>query len=114
MNEIDKALLQDMRDAARKALEYTKGKTVETLVEQDELIGFAVVRAIEIIGEAGNRVSAETQVSLPNIPWRRIVGMRNRVIHDYLNVDYEIVWEVVTEGLPALLAELDTVLKDEM
>ncbi|MDX2137052.1 MAG: DUF86 domain-containing protein [Chloroflexota bacterium] len=113
MNDHDKALLQDMREAARKAIEYTRGKTRETLVEDDELIGFAVVRAIEIIGEAANRVSSETQTTFTTIPWRRVIGMRNRIVHDYLNVDYDIVWEVITEGLPALMLELDSILRDE-
>jgi uncharacterized protein with HEPN domain len=110
MNERDEARLRDMLDAAHKARSYIKGQTRASLEANNEILGFAVVRAIEIIGEAASRVTPETRDSLPQIEWGNIIGMRNRIIHDYLNVDYDIVWKVATENLVALIIELEKIL----
>jgi uncharacterized protein with HEPN domain len=64
---------------------------------------FAVVRAIEILGEAASRISPETQEAAPQVPWRAIVGMRNRLIHGYFETDPAIVWNTATTEIPALL-----------
>jgi uncharacterized protein with HEPN domain len=110
MNERDEARLRDMLDAAHKARSYVKGQSRTSLEANDEILGFAVVRAIEIIGEAASRVSSETRASLPQIEWGNIIGMRNRIIHDYLNVDYDIVWKVATQSLVSLVEELEKLL----
>ena len=83
------------------------------MLDSNQMFAFALVRAVEIIGEAASRVSQETRETIPGIPWREIVGMRNKVIHDYVNVDHDIVWDVATVDLPALLAELERVLPPE-
>jgi uncharacterized protein with HEPN domain len=70
---------------------------------------FAVLRAIEIIGEAASRVSEETRNMVPAVPWGAVVAMRNRLIHAYFDVDTHIVWKTVTEEIPTLLEELRTV-----
>jgi uncharacterized protein with HEPN domain len=75
-----------------------------------ELLGFALVRAVELVGEAASKVTPETRQAHPDIPWRNIIGMRNRIVHDYLNVDYDIVWTVVTDNLPPLIKQLDAIL----
>lgn len=111
MNERDSTRLQDMLAVARRARNFVEGKKAADLKADDYLIGFAVVRAIEILGEAANKVSAETRVLLPAIQWAEIVGMRNRIVHDYLNVDYDIVWGVVQNDLPPLIQELEQFLK---
>lgn len=67
---------------------------------------FAVVRAIEIVGEAAARLTDEGRASLPGIPWPAVVGMRNRIVHAYFDVDREIVWRTVDTELPALIAAL--------
>ena len=67
---------------------------------------FALARCVEIVGEAASRLSTEAQASTPAIPWPAIVGMRNRLIHAYFDVDTEIVWKTVTEELPALATQL--------
>lgn len=74
---------------------------------------FAVVRAVEIVGEAATRVSIEARASAPGIPWAAIVGMRNRVVHAYFSIDRDIVWNTVTRELPQLLQALQaTLVKD--
>ena len=65
---------------------------------------FAVVRAIEIIGEAASKVSEETRLSAPAIPWKAIIGMRNRVVHAYFDIDADILWKAAAEEIPALAA----------
>lgn len=67
---------------------------------------FALVRAIEIIGEAASKISAGGRTELPTVPWNSIVGMRNRLVHAYFDVDLDILWNTVTQALPPLHAQL--------
>jgi len=109
MNERDEVRLRDMLDVARKAQNFMRGKTRATL-DTDDLLSFGVVRAIEIIGEAASKVSQRTRAKLTQIEWKNIIGMRNRVIHDYGNVNLTTVWEVVIEDIPPLIVELEKIL----
>jgi len=108
MNERDETRLRDMLDAARRA--FVHGKERDVLETDNYLVGFAGVRAIEIIGEAASKIASETRAAFPQIEWNNIIGMRNRIIHDYLRVDYDIVWKVLTDNLPQLIAELERIL----
>ena len=71
---------------------------------------FAVVRAIEVVGEAASKVTDETKATSPAIPWASIVGMRNRLIHGYFDIDSDVVWKTVTEEIPALHRSLKLLL----
>lgn len=113
MNEKDKNLLRDMRKAAIRARKFTENKSREDLEADEEILGFAVVRAIEIVGEAASKIELQTRKDIDNIAWGDIIGMRNRLAHDYLNVDYDIVWTVVTKNLPELIEQLDVLIADE-
>ena len=113
MNERDETRLRDMLDAARTAVSFVAGRTWESL-DSDLMFAYAAVRAIEIVGEAAARVTQPTRDQLSSIPWHNIIGMRNRVIHNYLNVDNDIVWEVLTQNLPSLIAELERILNEGM
>lgn len=75
----------------------------------DENLQLACVHLVQTIGEAASRVSAVTRARCPAVPWRQVIGMRHRVVHDYLEVDLEIVWTVVSADLPSLIAALETV-----
>lgn len=68
-----------------------------------------VIRRLEIIGEAANRVSAETKQKHPDLPWTEMIGMRNMMIHEYDNLDFEIVWETVQRDLPVLIKKLQVI-----
>lgn len=70
---------------------------------------FALVRAVEIIGEAAGKVSPEAQAELPQVPWPALIGMRNRLIHAYFDVDRDILWATVTLSLPELLSQLKAI-----
>ncbi|MDY6990917.1 MAG: DUF86 domain-containing protein [Thermodesulfobacteriota bacterium] len=102
----DRVYLLDILEAARLALEYVGEKTKEAFLE-DVLCQDAVIRRIEIIGEAARRVSEETQQAFPELPWNEMIAMRNVMIHDYDGVDMVIVWDTIKKDLPPLIAELE-------
>ncbi|MBN1287479.1 MAG: DUF86 domain-containing protein [Anaerolineae bacterium] len=112
MDERDKTRLRDMLDAALKARSFIQNKTRDML-DEDEMLTLALVRAIEIVGEAANQVTKETQNNYPQIPWKVIIGMRNKLIHDYVNIDHNVLWDTVTHDLPALITELEKVIPSE-
>ena len=76
------------------------------------MLSLALVRLIEIMGEAANSISEPCQDKYEKIPWRQIVGMRNRLIHAYFEVDLDIVWQVITSDLDSLLVEVEKAIKD--
>jgi uncharacterized protein with HEPN domain len=96
-----------MLDTARKATSKILGKT-RAEYDQDENLRLALAHLIQTLGEAARRVSPAFQLAHPEVPWKQIVGMRHRVVHDYLHVDYDIVWAVVTTDLPPLIAQLES------
>jgi uncharacterized protein with HEPN domain len=108
----DDAHLYDILESARTALEYMKGKTWEEF-KQDSLLQDAVVRRLEIIGEASGRVSSETQSRHPQLPWQAMKGTRNRVIHEYDSIELDILWDIVQQDLPFLVKELEKIVPSE-
>ncbi len=101
-----------MLDAALKALHFTKGKN-KIDHETDELLVLALVRLIEIIGEAANKVTAEFKERFPNIPWKEIIGTRNRLIHGYEDVNLNILWQIVSVDLINLSQDLQKIIEQE-
>jgi uncharacterized protein with HEPN domain len=97
--------IRHMLDHAREALDMTRGRTREDLDEHREL-ELSLVRLLEIVGEAANRVPDEERARYPGVPWREIVDFRNRVIHGYDAVDLDIVWEILEKDLPTLVEAL--------
>lgn len=109
MNERDETLLRDMLDAARAVQSFIVGKNREDL-DTELMFAFAVYRGIEVVGEAASRISPETQAQYSQIDWRNVVGMRNRLIHGYAEIDQGIVWNVAMIGLPTLIAQIEAIL----
>ena len=101
----DRVRLLHMIEAAEDAMSFVAGKE-RTELEQDRKTLFAVIRCIEIIGEAATRISETTRTATPDIPWSAIVGMRNRLVHAYFDVDTDVVWKTTTIELPALRSQL--------
>lgn len=108
---VDSTRLQHMLEAATEACEMIADATRISL-DTDRKLSLALVRLIEIVGEAAANVSKDQQSQLSEIPWRSMVGMRNRIIHAYFDVDLDIVWKTVTEDLPPLIDELERILAE--
>jgi uncharacterized protein with HEPN domain len=106
----DRQRLGHMREAAQKALHFSQGKNRADF-DQDELLRLALVRLLEIVGEAASRVSPETRNMCPGIPWPKIVGMRNRLVHGYDQIDLEVLWQTLVQDLQPLVAELQKILE---
>lgn len=98
--------LRHMRDHAAEAIALTEDKE-QIALEDDRLLELALVRLMEIIGEAAGRITPETRRQLPTIPWADVVAMRNRLIHGYDSVDHNILWDTIRHDLPALLLAID-------
>ena len=98
-------LVEDILEALRKISLYTAGMGQEEFRQDPKTID-AVVRNLEILGEATRQLPAEFTVRYPDVPWRQIAGLRNRVVHEYFAVDLEIVWQVIRNDLSQLEAQL--------
>jgi uncharacterized protein with HEPN domain len=106
----DHIVIQHMLDHAREAVSMIAGKAPEDL-GKERMFELALVRLVEIIGEAAGRVSQAGQAQSPNIPWREVIGMRNRLIHGYDSVDLNVLWDTVELDLPPLITQLEKVLQ---
>jgi uncharacterized protein with HEPN domain len=102
----DAALLLDIVLAAQDALSFVAGLNEAAFLES-RLHQAAVIRSLEIIGEAASKVSPELKSALPQIPWREIIGMRHRLIHGYADVEVDHVWSVLANDLRPLIAALE-------
>jgi uncharacterized protein with HEPN domain len=98
-------LISDIIDSSQKIMTYTEGLTYEQFVSDSRTFD-AVIRNFEIIGEAANRLSEEFKDKYPEIEWHRIRGFRNRIVHDYSGIDFEIVWQIKENFLPEMLQKL--------
>lgn len=98
-------------EAVEAARQFAEGRTRRDL-DTDLMLFFALVRAVEIVGEAASQLSEEARRTIPDVPWPRVVGMRNRLVHAYFEVDRDILWITVTEALPPLAARLRRVLDE--
>lgn len=108
----DNAYLLDMLIAARDAVDFASALTYKEF-ERSRLHQDAIVKAIEIVGEAASRVSSQTQSAHPQIPWRQIVGLRNRLVHAYFEINLTTVWKTVHDDVPRLIAYLEPLFPPE-
>lgn len=107
----DLTRLKHIRDAAKEALSFAKGRTRKDL-DRERMLSLALVRLIEIMGEAASSISEPCQIKYDKIPWRQMIGMRNRLIHAYFEIDLEIVWQVITSDLDSLLMEVEKAIEE--
>jgi len=108
----DRIRLQHMLDSAREALSLIERRTKEDIAA-DRVLTLALIRLMEVVGEAAARVSAAGQECNPRIPWSQIVGLRNRLIHGYDSVDMDILWNILCSDLPFLVSALEPALAPE-
>jgi uncharacterized protein with HEPN domain len=100
-----------MLDPTTAILHFIDGKTRKNLYS-DRMFSNAVIRELEIVGEAANHISKTTQKSFPELPWKQLIAMRNTLIHAYFDVDYDIIWETVINDLPPFYLQLKMILSD--
>ena len=105
-----KLLLADILDAVEKIKRYTAELTYDTFIEDSKTLD-AVIRNFEIIGEAANKLPDELKDNYPTVNWFRIIGFRNRIVHDYMGVDYKIVWTIIQNDIDKLLIEIESIHK---
>lgn len=106
----DRIRLRHMLDAARKAVRFAEGRSRNDLENEDDPLADALERLVSLIGEAANQASPAARIELDDVPWPDIIGMRNRLIHAYLDVNFGILWDTVQVSLPSLIEDLRPVL----
>jgi uncharacterized protein with HEPN domain len=113
MPKDDLIYIEHIRDSINRILEYSANLQLDDFLGQT-LIQDAVIRNLEIIGEATKQLSGEFKDKYPDIEWRKIAGMRDKLIHDYIGVDIWAVWAVVEKVLPEFRLKIENILKEEM
>jgi uncharacterized protein with HEPN domain len=108
MAKDDAVRLRHMVDSAVEAVELIQGKA-RTDLDTNRVLGLALVRLLEIVGEAASRVTIGTRQQTPNIPWSQIVSLRHRLIHGYDTINMDILWKILTDDLPPLIAQLQRI-----
>ena len=104
--------LQDILDNAEKARRFVQGVDYDAFCKDDQKF-YAVVRALEIIGEAARHIPRALRSKYPDVPWSKMTGMRDKVIHDYFGVDLEVLWKTVHQDLPEMLLAVAKMLAEE-
>ena len=103
--------IQHMRDHALEAVQMVQGHSRPDL-DADRMLNLALTRLLEIIGEASNRVPDGFRSIHPQVSWRQTVDLRNRLIHGYYTIDFDTLWEIVRDELPALIDQMELIIRD--
>lgn len=98
--------LNDILNSINETAEFTVGMTFDEFSKDKKTIN-AVIRSLEVLGEASRKIPDNLKAQSPEVPWKRMTGMRNKLIHEYFGVDLEIVWAVIKEDLPPLVHHLE-------
>jgi uncharacterized protein with HEPN domain len=112
MHPDDRTRLRHIAEAADLVMRFVKDRTRSDL-DHDAMLLLAVVRALEIIGEAASKVSADARAELTDLPWTQMIGMRHRLVHAYFDVNRDILWTTATRAVPPLAERLQVFLEDE-
>jgi uncharacterized protein with HEPN domain len=107
----DRIYLQHIHNAICDAEKFVEGLTFEQFFENREK-QYAVLKALEIIGEAAKNLSPELRRKYPHVPWKKAAGMRDKLIHQYFGVKLDLVWETVSEKLPELKSQISIILRE--
>lgn len=106
-----KLFIEDILGAVDKIERYIEDLSYEKFLKNDMVVD-AVVRNLEVIGEAAKNIPEDTKKQYPDIPWKRIIGLRNIAVHEYFGIDLSIVWEIITSNLPETKPKILTMLKN--
>ena len=110
MDRSDEVRLLHMLDAAREALSFVEGKTRADL-DKSRMLVLSLVKELEIIGEAAYRISESSRNELPDIPWANVIGMRNRLVHAYFDINLDVLWHTLMGDLPHLIPQIERALR---
>ncbi len=105
--------LEDILDAIAKVKEFIEGMTFDQFAKDDKTI-FAVIRALEIIGEATKHIPTDDRVRYPKVPWPEMAAIRDKLIHDYFGVNVEVVWKTATDDLPTLEPQIIRIIEEAL
>ena len=108
MSKDDHVPIRHILDAAREAVDFTYGRCREDL-DNDRQLNLSLVRLLEIIGEAARQISPLFRQKHSDLPWKKMIGMRDRLIHGYFDINLDVVWQTATEDLPVLIAQLEKI-----
>ena len=108
----DEIRFRHMLDAAREAVSFVQGCERGDLNDDRKLV-LALVKDLEIVGEAANQVTEPTRLCFVQIPWQQVIGMRNRLVHAYFDINLDILWKTVKEDLPGLISLVESVIKPD-
>jgi len=106
-----KLFIEDILESIEKIQRYIKNLDYEKF-KDNELVADAVIRNLEIIGEASKNIPDNIRAKYPNVPWRRMIGLRNITAHEYFGVDLNIIWEIITTNLPETKPKIELILED--
>jgi len=109
MSPSDLELLKHISDEVTFVLNSTEGKEKEAVIN-DPVLSRAIIRSLEIVGEACSKLHPDFKALYPHIEWRKMSGTRNRLIHDYFGVDYDIVWDIIVSKLPTLIDDIEDII----
>ncbi len=112
MNRVYIDYLRDMLENANRAMQFIEGMNYETFSKDEKTI-YAVIRAVEIIGEATRNIPEEVRAKYPEVPWRDAADMRNKLVHRYFGINLEIIWQTLNEDLPMLAGALEKIIRRE-
>lgn len=108
MNREYSDFLRDMLENAQRAILFTQEMDFDSFTKDEKTV-YAVIRAVEIIGEAAAKIPEDVRAKHPNVPWREVKGMRNKLVHDYFGVNMEVIWQTIHEDLPELIEALQSI-----
>ncbi len=111
MKRTNKHYFRDILEYAKTSLEFIQNVSYEEFIT-DKKATFATIRALEVIGESSNRISDELKEKYPHLPWIEMRGLRNRIIHNYDDIDYTIIWNVLKNEIPNLIKQIEEIIEE--
>jgi uncharacterized protein with HEPN domain len=105
--------INDILTSLKEVKEFTEGMSLDEFLRDKKTVN-AVIRSLEVLGEAAGKIPEDLRIKAPDIPWKRMTGMRNKLIHEYFGVDLEIVWAVIKDELPPLESSLKRLHSEEI
>jgi uncharacterized protein with HEPN domain len=112
MSPEDRVRLRHIADGLDSAVRFSRARKREDL-DGDEMLAFALMHALQIVGEAATRISPETRDQCPEVPWAGMIGMRHRLVHAYFDINFDILWTTASETAPALLTQIRALLASD-